>query len=1031
MHAVFRTFLRSSLLLLMIPAAASAQSLAGAVRDSSGAVLPGVTVEAASPALIEKARSTSTDGSGQYRITDLPPGTYKVTYSLSGFTSVIREGLEVTGGGVTTINVDMRVGALEESITVTGETPVVDVQSTQRQQVIDGDVLRALPAARGYGNYIAAVPSIQGTGFNSGAQPSTNFFSSRGGRSNEGMIQIDGMNVGAPGNGGGVSGYMYDMANSAEVQVSVSGGLGESERGGPAFNIIPKTGGNNFSGTYFGSFAGDWAQASNIDERLIALGFADQPALVKTWDTNFALGGPIVRDRLWFYGNSRAVGTFQETQNQWANKNAGDPNLWTWAKDENVRVRNTNGKLVNSVRFTWQASQRNKLGFYIDYTKNCTGSSYVAGGDDCREPGDDWTGSGPGIGPGVTTTSPESGTIWDDRSKIMQASWTSPLSNRILLEGGFSSFFTKWGDVIPNGALTSFIAVTEQSTATGVPNANYIYRGWNPAPSTDQQHATWRGTMSFVTGVHSLKAGYQAGYLLNKNTTMVGQQISYRFNNGIPNQMSQRVGPTRVADSVRYDAIFVQDQWTRGRLTLQGGLRYETTRSWAPEGDNGILEDHRFGPRLIFPRTEGVRGYHDITPRMGAAYDLFGTGRTALKVSLGKYLQGAFTGDAYTINNPASTLVTTVNRAWSDGRNLPAGTPGQLDYVAQCDFLNPAANGECGEWSNLNWGKSVRTTRVNPDVLEGWGVRNHDWQFSTGVTHEILPQVAVELSYNRRWWNNFFVTHNAALGPQDWDTVTLTAPRHPLLPGGGGYPVTFLTRNTNAALGASDPYFTTASDFGDETHYWHGVDIAFNARMRNGLLIQGGTSTGRGVNNTCEVEIARFGRPQRLIGADQEPDCAFSEPWLTNLRGLATYTVPKVGVMVSAIFRSQPNAQPGNNVATNGGSRSANFQMSAAQFLAATGRPLRTGLTSQTVDLLSPGDLYGDRVNVVDMRFAKVLRFGNKRANLGVDLYNMFNRNTPSSYEQVFDPANNGSRWMQPSGVLLPRFARLNVQFDF
>jgi len=861
----------------LIPALAAAQSLAGVVRDTSGGVLPGVTVEAASPALIERIRSAVTDENGQYRVPDLPPGAYKVTYTLAGFATIVRDGIELTGGGVTAINVELRVGALQETITVTGETPTVDVQSTRRQQVLNGEVVRALPASRGYGNYLAAVPAIQATGFNSSAQPTTNFFSARGGRSNEGMIQIDGMNVGAPGNGGGVSGYMYDMSNSAEVQVSISGGLGESERGGPSFNIIPKTGGNTFSGTYFGSFAGKWGQSSNVDEDLRRLGFADQPALHKAWDTNFALGGPILRDRLWFFGNTRLVGSHTDTQSQWGNRNAGDPNLWTYARDEGVRVRVANGKRVNSIRFTWQATRRNKLGFYMDYTNNCTGSSFIKGGDDCREPGDDWTASGPGIGPGIATVSPESGTIWDDRAKIVQASYSSPVSNRVLVEGGVSSFFTKWGDIRPYGALTDFIPVTEQSTAAGTPFANFIYRGWNAAPSTDQQHATWRGTVSYVTGTHSLKVGYQAGYLMTKNTTLVGRQISYRFNNGVPNQMSQRVGPNRVADSLRYDALFVQDQWTRERLTLQGGLRYETARSWAPGGQNGIIAAHQFGGELLFPRAGGVRGYHDITPRMGAAYDLFGTGKTALKVSLSKYTQGASTSEGYTINNPGATLVTTVNRSWTD----PNG-----NRVAECDYMDPAANGECGAWSNLNWGSSVRTTQVNADVLEGWNVRTHDWQFSVGVTQELLPQVGLEMSYNRRWWGNFFVTHNRALGPQDFDTVSLTAPSHPLLP--GGYPVTFLTRNTNSLLGATDSYFTGATDFGDETHYWHGIDLAVNARLRNGLFVQGGTSTGRGVNDTCEVEIGRFGRPERLVGASQTPACTYTEPWLTSVRGLAT-----------------------------------------------------------------------------------------------------------------------------------------------
>jgi hypothetical protein len=1008
--------------MVLIPSLASAQSLAGAVRDTSGAVLPGVTVEASSPALITKVRTSVTDAAGQYRIPDLPPGTYKVTFSLVGFTTVVREGVELTGGGVMTIGADMQVGSLQESITVTGESPVVDVQTARQQQVIDGDVIRALPASRGYGNYVAAIPALQATGFGGGAQPTTNFFSARGGRSNEGLIQIDGMNVGGPSNGGGVSGYMYDMSTSSEVQVAISGGLGEADRGGPAFNIIPKTGGNTFSGNAFASFAGDWGQSSNIDDELRALGFGDLPALIKAWDTSGSLGGPILRDRVWFFGNVRLVGSHTEVQNLYGNRNAGDPNAWTWVRDESITARNANAKQVKAVRLTWQATQKNKVGFYFDHTKNCSGGAYKSGGDQCRSPGDGWVASGPSVLPGVASTSPESGSIWDAPSQIMQTTWTSPISNRVLLEGGYSSFWTKHGDIRPYGVLTDFIAVTEQSTAAGTPSANFIYRGYNPAPSGDQQHATWKGAVSYISGTHSVKVGYQAGYMVNKTTTFVGQQISYRFNNGVPIQLSQRVGSNQVSDRVRYDGFYAQDQWTRNRLTLQGALRFELASSWAPAGENGILAANQFGDALLFPRTQGVEGYHDITPRMGAAYDIFGTGKTALKVNAGKYLQGVYPGDAYTINNPGATLVTSVNRQWLD----PNG-----NRVAECDFMNSAANGECGPWSTLAWGSSLRTTTVNPAVLEGSGVRNSDWQFGVSVQQEIAPQIALEVAYNRRWWSNFFTTHNRALTPADYDTVTLTAPQHAQLPGGGGYPVTFLTRNTRSALGATDSYYTTNSDFGDETHYWQGVDLSFNARLRNGLVLQAGTSTGRGVNDTCEIETAIYGRPQVLIGAEQAPACSVAEPWLTNVRGLATYTVPKVDVLVSTIFRSQPNAQPGNGVATNGNSRPATYRMTAAQFQAATGVPLRTGLASQDVNIILPGEIYGDRVNSVDMRFSKILRFGAKRANVGVDLYNMFNANTPTGYETVYDPATNGARWMQPTSVLSPRFARVNMQLDF
>ena len=244
----------------------------GTVRDTSGAVLPGVSVEASSPALIEKTRSVVTDANGQFQIIDLRPGTYDVTFTLPGFATVARQDVELSGGGVTTINAEMRVGGVQETITVTGDSPVVDVQtSTSREQVLSNEFMRSLPASRGYGNYLAGVPGISGTGSARAPTPSNNFFTSRGGRSSEGNIQIDGMNVGSSVGGGGVSGYQYDMSNASEVQVTIAGGLAEVDRGGPAFNMVPKTGGNTFSGTYFGSLAGEWAQGSNIDDELRSL----------------------------------------------------------------------------------------------------------------------------------------------------------------------------------------------------------------------------------------------------------------------------------------------------------------------------------------------------------------------------------------------------------------------------------------------------------------------------------------------------------------------------------------------------------------------------------------------------------------------------------------------------------------------------------------------------------------------------------------------------------------------------------------
>jgi hypothetical protein len=231
--------------LVLVPAAALAQaSITGVVRDSSGAVLPGVTVEVSSDALIEKVRTAVTDGSGQYRIIDLRPGTYLVTFTLTGFSMVKRDGVELEGQLTATVNADLRVGALEETITVTGETPIVDVQSIRRQATITGDVVNSIPSSRAYGAIMQLIPSlISQASFTPGARdvqvtPGMSVFGGAGGRENEGRLQVDGINTGAPVNGAGVSSYIPDITNSQEVAFTTSGGLGEAEVGGPTMSIV-------------------------------------------------------------------------------------------------------------------------------------------------------------------------------------------------------------------------------------------------------------------------------------------------------------------------------------------------------------------------------------------------------------------------------------------------------------------------------------------------------------------------------------------------------------------------------------------------------------------------------------------------------------------------------------------------------------------------------------------------------------------------------------------------------------------------
>src|SRR5438045_2963833 len=238
MYAVVKRLAIAAAIVLLPSLALAQGTLTGTVKDTSGAVLPGVTVEAASPALIEKTRSAVTDSAGLYRIVDLRPGTYTVTVSLPGFATIVRDNIDVAGSATLTIPFELKVGAVQETVTVTGASPVVDVQNTRRETVINAASIEALPATRAYGSILNAMPGVTVDNNGLAATPTMTFFSAHGGRSNEGRMSINGMTVAAAFNGGGVSSLTYDTNNVEEVSVLVSGGLGENETGGPTMNLV-------------------------------------------------------------------------------------------------------------------------------------------------------------------------------------------------------------------------------------------------------------------------------------------------------------------------------------------------------------------------------------------------------------------------------------------------------------------------------------------------------------------------------------------------------------------------------------------------------------------------------------------------------------------------------------------------------------------------------------------------------------------------------------------------------------------------
>jgi hypothetical protein len=592
---------------------------------------------------------------------------------------------------------------------------------------------------------------------------------------------------------------------------------------------------------------------------------------------------------------------------------------------------------------------------------------------------------------------------------------------------------SNWNPTAPSGALDQepFIPVQEQAISGGVPVPNMVYHGYAGLNNNYQTHNTWRAAMSYVTGAHSMKVGYQGAYeVTDIFGDFAAHGLQYRFLGGVPNQITQRITPWRQANRTRWDAFYVQDQWTRNRLTLQGALRYEKAWSFFPEGLNGLQGDSRFGgAKRTLGSAKGVTGYNDIAPRMGLAYDVFGNGKTAIKVNLAKYWQYAANDGVYINTNPAATFSQTATRAWTDANR---------DFIPQCDLNSAAAGGECG---GLNPGSffafrdsgSVLSTAtvVSPALLSGWNVRPFDWQFAASVQQQVLPRVSVEFGYSRRSWGNLTFTDNRAVGPADFDQYRFTVPTHPDLPTSGETLSYFMLKP--AAFGLQDNYHALASDYGDDpAFYWQGVEMTVNARMTNGLTLQGGFTSGGGVRDLCDLAAQLpelYSQPLGMLQNRDVASCRVEEPWLAAWRGLANYVVPKVDVQVSAIMRSQPNVLATNDPASNGLSQSANYFEQAGNIVAQLGRPVAGGAPQVTLDLARLGDVYPERLNTVDMRVSKVLRIRRIRANVGFDLYNLFNANTGTAFNQNF--GTDGSTWLRPNAILNPRYARFNATVDF
>jgi hypothetical protein len=973
---ILTTILLGLISVMMAPAPAVAQStIAGLVTDTTGSILPGVTVEAASPALIEKVRTAVTDGQGRYSITDLRPGVYSVTFGLPGFSTVKREGIEVASNTNVPISAELRVGALEETITVSGQTPVVDVQTTARRQVLTRDSLDAIPTSRNFQQIGSLIPGVKMSAPDVGSANSMNMttLSGHGVLAKETTYQVDGMDMRSMSSDGTVQ-YYPNNAMTQEFNYQTSGIGADTAAGGIRLNMIPQQGGNVYHGAlYAGGSPKSWI-GENItgNPKFEALGFTSGDGAQKIIEVNTSAGGPIVRDRLWFYGSYRYQAVDQIVgDTQYATGPVTPANWWmpqTWNGDPGISdqfVKNV------SLRLTSQLNQKHKITTYYDRTYKAQWHDLVAGQD-------------PATASRVT-----------DPAHLVyynaQAKWTATLTNKLLIESGYSGVlenrtsYQQPGVDQERGTAAWFGRAAHQDVITGRSwwaSADGL-RGVFPA------RYAFSSAVSYVTGSHSAKAGVQYVFGHEKNTTDYNADLVQRYRSGVPDSVTVRNTPTEAEERVNADVgLYVQDSWTKKRLTVNAGVRLDHLNVSIQETS---VQGGRFVPLRTQPRIPDVPNFTDISPRLGAAYDLFGNAKTALKVSFGKYMETWATGFARRYN---PMLAQSEVRTWSDlnGNDI-------------------ADDNEIGPSPNSLFGVLVQTRRPDPDIRRGFNT-----ELTAGIQHELIPGVSVSGTWYRRALHNLERLDDRSLTLSDYTPVEVISPlngeritAYNLLPAKFGVP--------------PDRVDSNSSDSNLRRNTYNGFEAGFSARFGKGGTAFGGWS----IERTIDVKCDSPWDPNTLRFCDQS---AYGMPWRHEFKLAGAYPLP-LGLQASAALVSWPGTDRGGRLNESGVNWSiARTTRYAADCLAPCrpGELVIPGLVPQSlsVPLVQPGTLFTERWTQLDLGIRRSFPFGSRQLNVDLQAFNALNTAVIRTVNQTYGP-----QLGRPTATLDPRVVRATVTFKF
>src|SRR5438552_14034423 len=836
-------------LLVLTPAAAHGQStFTGVVKDTSGAVLPGVTVEAASPVLIEKTRSTVTDSTCSYRIVDLRPGPYTLTFTLAGFSIVKRENIELPANFPMTINSELKVGALEETLTVTGSSPTVDVQSTAKTQVLNRDALDAIPTGRtiqGMGQLITGVslniPDVGG----SRAMQQT-YMSTHGLGASQTTVQVDGLMVNGLDGDGAVQNY-FNSSMSQEMVYATSGAGADVSGGGVRLNMIPRDGGNTLKGGAFLGYQDQSFQSSNLTDSLKARGVKTPDGIAKLYNVEGSVGGPIKKDQIWFFGSARAF------------------HLNTLPADALVGIPGTGGvnaaptpgtergvdpQKINSfqARLVWQISQKTKLSAYNDRILKHRGSDMTAGVDPA-------TGSAVWTSPIYTTGS---------------IKLTSTVTNRVLVEGGFSTNYERYNIVMQPGIEKArgtpewYTQVYKTDSALGTQ--------WNALSQTYGRYPdrfSLAGSMSYVTGAHHVKVGIQDTFGRYRRTDGSNGDIRAVFINGVATTANILNSPVERRDLLHADAgLYAQDSWTINRMTVNYGARYEHFSS-------GIPVETAPAGRFTAARTFGpieMPTWNSIAPRGGLVYDLFGNQKTALKFSMGRYEQAGSTGFSESYN---PLQLTAASVSWTDlnGDGVPQGELGCTYLTSGCEINLAQLPKGFGVASLANFDPNIK--------------RMYNVETAISLQQELRPGVSVQGGWYHRDFHNLRRRDNTLQTFADYTPFTMYSPID-------GTPITYY--NVSAAARSQVHYVDTTA--GDARKMWfNGFEYNFSARMRYLTLFGGGMSE-KVIAQVCDERS----NPNLLLYCDQTKS---SIPFRTQFK-IAGNVPIKYGIQIGFSFQSLP-----------------------------------------------------------------------------------------------------------------------------